>query len=141
MKKLLFTLIIPFVLFACKKDNPEPKPEIETIIGTWKQTAYENLVNGKKTWVPTVGEPYYMSFRSDGLILDSNELPACCAPKAYYVNGVLFEVKPKTSVPVNERCMLVDCVGCATWDIEQTGDELILTICEPLSRRSKYIQE
>jgi hypothetical protein len=141
MKKLLLALIIPFVLVNCKKDDPEPAPEISALVYTWKHTAYEHVVNGEKVWVPIEIEPRYISFRFDGLILDSKGLPACCAPRTYYVNGVLFEVKPKATVPVNEQCALVDCIECATWNIEQTGNELILSYCEPVTTRSKYIRQ
>jgi hypothetical protein len=142
MKKLLFTLMISLVLVACKKDDPEPEPEIAAIVDRWKSTAYENMVNGKKIWVPVDGEPSYISFRFDGLILDSNGLPPCCSPRAYYLNGVLFEVKPKAGVPTNNYCISVDCIGCDTWDIEQTGNELIISLCEPFAdRRSKYIRD
>jgi hypothetical protein len=142
MKKLLFALMISLVMVACKMDEPEPEPEIAAIVDRWKLTAYENTVNGEKVWVPVQGEPYYMSFRFDGVILDSKGLPACCSPKAYYLNGVLFQIKPKTEVPVNQQCALVDCIGCDTWSIEQTGNELIVTLCEPFTAtRSKYIRE
>lgn len=142
MKKLLIALMISHVLVACKKDAPEPEPEIAAIVHSWKLTAYENTVDGKKIWVPVDGEPYYFSFRFDGLILDSNGLPVCCSPKAYYLNGVLFEVKPKAEVPVNVQCGLVDCISCDTWNIEQTGNELIVSLCEPFAaRRSKYIRD
>jgi hypothetical protein len=141
MKKLLFALMISLILVACKKNNREPEPEIAAIVNTWKQTAYEKTVNGAKIWVPVDGEPHYISFRFDGLILDSKGLPLCCAPKAYYVNGVLFKVQPKAEVPFNEQCALVDCIGCGAWDIEQTGNELILSYCEPIKTRSKYIRK
>ena len=142
MKKMLFALMISLVLISCKKDDPEPEPEIAAIAHRWKLTAYEKIVDGKKIWVPIDGEPDYISFRFDGLILDSNGLPPCCSPRAYYLNGVLFEVKPKAEVPTNSYCISVDCIGCDTWDIEQTGNELIISLCEPFTdRRSKYIRE
>lgn len=142
MKKLLYALMFSLVLVACKSDDPKPEPEIAAIAHRWKLIASEKMVDGKKNWVPVDGEPYYISFRFDGLILESNGLPPCCSPKAYYLNGVLFEVKPKLEVPPNTYCMSVDCIGCKTWDIEQTGNELIISLCEPFSdRRSKYIRE
>jgi len=142
MKKLLFALMISLVLVACKKDYPDPEPEIAGIVHRWKRIAYENTVNGEKVWVPIDGEPDYISFRFDGLILGSDGLPPCCAPKAYYLNGVLFEVKPKAEVPVNMQCISVDCIGCDTWDIEQTENELTISLCEPFTaRRSKYIRQ
>ena len=144
MKNLLLALMFIFVLVACKKDDPEPEPEpeIAAIAHRWKLTAYEKIADGKKIWVPIDGEPNYISFRFDGLILDSNDLPACCSPRTYYLNGVLFEVKPKAEVPTNSYCISVDCIGCDTWDIEQTGNELIISLCEPFAdRRSKYIRD
>ncbi|MCF2517680.1 hypothetical protein [Dyadobacter sp. CY351] len=141
MKKLFFALMISLTLVACKEDDPEPQPEIATIADTWKQTAYEKTVDGKKVWIPVDGEPTYISFRFDGVVLDGKGLPLCCPPDAYYVNGVLFEVKPKAEVPVNNVCMTVDCIGCATWDIEQTGDEMILTYCKPVNMKLKFIRQ
>lgn len=140
MKQLSFTLLMLFFLVACKEDSPKPEPAIQGIVGTWKHIAYERVVDGEKKWVPVDGEPYYMTFRSDGLILNAAGLPACCAPNAYYVNGELFQVTPKTTPPVNPQCALVDCVGCETWNIEQTANELIVTLCEPVATRSKYVR-
>jgi hypothetical protein len=141
MKKLLFILIIPFVLVACKKDDPDPEQGIISLVGSWKHTAYGNVVNGETVWVPIEIEPRQISFRFDGLILDSMGLPACCAPKAYYVNGELFEVKPKAKVPINEQCAFVNCISCDTWSIEQTGNELILSYCAPVTTKSKYVRQ
>lgn len=141
MKKLLFALIIPFVLIACKKDDPDPVPEIASIVGKWKHIAYEKTENNEKTWVPMNGESSTIIFRYDGLILDSKGLRRCCAPYKYNLNGVPFEVKPKEEVPVNAECSLVDCIGCEAWTIEQTGDEMIITLCEPTAHKSKYIRQ
>ncbi|QRR01390.1 hypothetical protein [Dyadobacter sandarakinus] len=138
MKQLLLSFSLLLVLFACKKDSPTPEPEIKDIVGKWKVTAHEQKVNGTNSWVPVNGAPYYLVIRNDGLILDLNGCPNC-APKSYYVNGVLFEAKQKE--PVSSQCPIVDCIGCATWDIDQTGDELIVTLCDPTGTRTKYIRE
>jgi hypothetical protein len=141
MKYLLFAMMIPLVLFACKNEDPAPEPDIAPIVHKWKLTAYENTVNGENIWVPIDSEPIYISFRFDGLILDSNGLPSCCAPKAYYVNGAFFEVKPKAAVPLNPHCSMVFCMSCTTLNIEQIGDELILSGCDSSMSRSKYVRK
>ncbi|MCF0075736.1 hypothetical protein LZD49_35020 [Dyadobacter sp. CY261] len=140
MKTPLFSIILLFVLVACEKDSPKPDPEIKTIVGKWKHTAYEKNVNGSNIWVPIDGEPNYIVFRYDGVILDSNGCPNC-APKSYYVNGKLFEVIPKEAISISSQCPIVDCIGCATWDIDQSDNELIVTLCEPSNTKSKYIRE
>ncbi|HWV32162.1 MAG TPA: hypothetical protein VN038_21020 [Dyadobacter sp.] len=140
MKTPLFSIILLFVLAACEKDSPKPDPEIKTIVGKWKHTAYEKNVNGSNIWVPIDGEPNYIVFRYDGVILDEN---GCrnCAPDSYYVNGRLFQAVPKEDVKNNDSCPMVDCISCATWDIEQSNNELIITSCKPSNTKSKYIRE
>ena len=140
MKNFLFSFILLFVLVACKKDGSPPDPEIKEIVGKWKRIAVEENVNGSNIWVLTDGEPLYMVFRYDGVIFDGN---GCrnCAPNSYYVNGKLFQVMPKEDVKNNASCPMVDCIACATWDIDQSSNELIITLCEPYNRRSKYIRE
>lgn len=140
MKNYLFSVILLIVLGACKKDSPQPEPEIEAIVGKWKLTAYEKMVNGTNSWVPTDRGPHYMVVRYDGLILDLNGCPNC-APRSYYVNGKLFEVNPKAEIKASLNCPLVDCIGCATWDMTQSENELIVTHCAPSKTRSKYIRE
>lgn len=142
MRKLLFVLMMLAGLVGCKKDDgPEALPEIASLVGRWKTAAYENVVDGAKVWVAVSGEASYLNFRYDGVILDSKGLPACCAPGAYYLNGVLFKVDPKEAVPKNPQCALVDCIGCDTWSMEQTGNELILSICNPNGLRAKYVRD
>lgn len=141
MKKLLCVLMLPLLLITCKKDDPEPEPEIASIVGKWRHIAYETTVDGEKVWVPAEPQIQTITFRYDGLILGSDGLPPCCRPKSYHVNGVFFKVIPKTTVPGNAQCAFVDCIGCETWDIEQAGNDLIITLCEPTSSRSKYIRE
>jgi hypothetical protein len=142
MKNLLLALTFTLVLIACKSDNPKPAMEIEGIVGSWKYVATEKIVNEIPTWVAVNGEPN-VTFRQDGVIIDSRlGVPNCCAPKAYTVNGLWFKIKNETAQEISEQCGLVDCVGCPTWNITQTGDELIvLSGCEPRIIVSKYIRE
>lgn len=141
MKNLLLTLMFPIVLIACKSDNPKPALEIEDIVGSWKYVATEKIVNETPTWVAVDGESN-VSFRQDGVILNSRGLPNCCAPKAYQVNGLWFKIKNETAKEISEQCGPVDCMGCPTWNILQSGDELIIfSGCEPRVITSKYIRE
>ena len=85
-------------LSGCKKDRPDPA--IESIVGKWHLDAYEKLVNGDKVWEKAKDNPPgYLSFRFDGIMLDSKDLPSCCAPAGYNLNGTFFKIKPKASLP------------------------------------------
>ena len=141
MKNLLLALMFTLVLIACKSDNPKPAMEIEGIVGSWKYVATEKIVNEIPTWVAVNGD-YNVTFRQDGVIIDSRGLPNCCAPKAYQVNGLWFKIKNETAQEISNKCGLVECMGCPTWNITQTGDELIIfSGCEPRVIVSKYIRE
>ena len=141
MKKLLYALMFSLVLVACKSDDPKPAMEIEGIVGSWKYVATEQIVNESPTWVAVSGD-YNITFRKDGVMTDSRGLPDCCAPMAYKVNGLWFKIKNETAQEIFQQCGLVDCTGCRTWNIEQTGDELIIfSGCEPRVIVSKYIRE
>ena len=131
--------MLPVILFGCRKDNPDPA--IESIVGKWQLEAYEKTLNGGKVWETTQGgQPSYLTFRFDGVMLDSKELPMCCPPTGYYLNGTFFAIKPRTSLPHNPQCDLIDCIGCANLDLEQTGDELVITYCAPVSTRVKFVR-
>ncbi len=141
MKNLLLALIFTLVLIACRSDNPKPAPEIEAIVGAWKYVATEKIVDDKPIWITVAGKSN-ISFRHDGVILDSRGLPNCCAPKAYQVNGLWFKIKNETAQEISEQCGPVDCIGCPTWNMIQTGNELIVfSGCEPHVETKKYIRE
>lgn len=142
MKNLVLAPILLFTFFACKSDNPKPAPEIEGIVGTWKYVATETIVNDKPEWVSVPGESN-VSFRHDGVILDSRNLPNCCAPKAYQVNGEWFVINKDTAREISEKCGPVDCMVCPTaWNIFQTNDELVVfSGCAPRVLTKKYIRE
>jgi hypothetical protein len=141
MKKHLFILMISLVVVSCKKDNTDPEVLISSLTHTWKHTAYGNVVGNDTIWEPIRIEPRYIHFRFDGVILDEKDLPVCCAPKAYYVNGELFKIKPKAPLPFNEQCALLDCIQCDAWNITQKSDELIVSYCDPVTTMSKYIRQ
>ena len=103
--------------------------------------ATETIVDEKPGWVSVAGESD-VSFRHDGVILNSSGLPNCCAPKAYQVNGEWFVVNKDTAKEVSEQCGPVDCMGCPTWNILETNDELIVfSGCEPRVLTKKYFRE
>jgi len=139
MKRVFFVLVLSLTSLACKKDDPDPA--IESIVGKWRLDAYEKMVSGEQIWekVPA-GQSSYLTFRFDGVMLDSKDLPMCCAQGGYYLNGAFFGIKPKSSLPHNPQCGLIDCIGCSTLNFEQAGDELIITYCPPISTRAKYVK-
>lgn len=141
MKGLTVILLLAIAFTACKKDSNEPVPAVKSIVGKWRLDAYERTINGLKVWEKiTDNEPSYLSFRYDGVILGTNDLPVCCGPGSYKLNGNLFKIEPKGKLPENPQCTLVDCVGCPTWDMEQNGNELIISSCRQFIR-ARYIRE
>jgi hypothetical protein len=143
MKRYLYTLLIPFLLLNCKEREPEPLPAIKEIVGKWRLDAIEKTVNGQTAWEKvSYDQPWYLVFRFDGVILDGNGLPYCCAPETLIVNGAPFKIKPRAEIPENPQCYLVDCASCPSWDLEQKENELILTSgCAYMKYRQRYLRE
>jgi hypothetical protein len=141
MKNLIFLLSLLFVLTNCKKDDPESQANMANIAGQWQLEAYETTQNGKKTWSPAEPtQPQLLTFRADGVILDNSGLPLCCSPTSLKINGALFEVKPALPLEPNPLCALVNCAFCATWEIQQQGNEIIIEGCNT-STRTKYVKK
>ncbi len=138
MKYLLFFLL--FLSMAnCREKNAAPET-LQPLVAKWRLVAYERTENGKKVWKEADPQyPSYLSFRFDGVVLDSKGLPYCCAPGALNINGKLFEIKPQANIPDNPTCALIDCIGCPIWDITLTGDEFILNLCG-IGSVSKYVR-
>ncbi|WP_138483464.1 lipoprotein [Dyadobacter bucti] len=142
MKQILFLLFVLFILSGCKKDDTDTPPQIEGIVGKWQLTETEITENGRTVWqeAGVYDKPYYFSIRFDGVLLDDKDLPMCCSPQSLTVNGFLFAIEPKASVPINPLCAAVSCAQCPNWEIEQTGDQMIITTCG-ISLRSKYVRK
>lgn len=141
MKQIFIFVLLVLTFSGCKKEeNQDPLPEIKTIVGKWRLDAYERIVNGEKVWEKVTGEPSYLSFRFDGVILGKDGLPTCCAPTSFTLNGILFNIVPKAKLPENPQCALVDCYSCPIWEMEQNEDQLILSYCIGPSR-ARYIRE
>ncbi|CAG5000003.1 hypothetical protein DYBT9275_02364 [Dyadobacter sp. CECT 9275] len=138
---IIVWVLVSVVFWNCKKDKEETPLPFESIVGRWRADAVENTVNGQKVWEKVLyTDPYYFSFRDDGVILDSRGLPACCSPDSLKVNGVAFKIIPQSGLPDNPACAYVDCVGCPSWDIQQNGDEIIISYCYGV-QRAKFIRE
>lgn len=142
MKRLLLILILPLLFLECKKNDLETEPAVKSIAGKWQLVAYEKTVDGEKVWenVDPDSQKNFTIFRGDGVILDSKGLPACCAPMKYFLNGNLFEIKTVVDHTLNSSCNFVDCIGCEYWNIEQKEDEMIITLCDTVPIKTKYIR-
>lgn len=137
MKYLLYFLL--FLSMAhCRDKNVAPEI-LQPLVGKWRLVAYERVENGRKVWKEVDPQsPSFVSFRFDGVVLDSKELPYCCPPSALNINGKEFKIVPKAAIPENPVCAYVDCIGCAAWEIEWSGDEFILDLCG--WSKSKYVR-
>jgi len=143
MKSVFAIFILGLLLLNCKDKESEPLPAIKDIYGTWRLEAYERTANGEKTWelVPVSEQPYEITFRFDGVILNDKGLPACCTPDSYKLNGVPFKIEPKEKLEQNPQCNLVDCIS-SKWEIEQNDDELIISLIDTSPvRRSRYVRQ
>jgi hypothetical protein len=135
MKKLILVLFL-VGLFGCKEKQLSPE-ELQPLVGKWRLSAVQPT--GKNWEYVTQSGQYQFEIRYDGVILDANGLPACCAPKSLKVNGKLFTIEPKESLPNNPLCALVSCAACETWDIDLQNDTLIVSYCEG-SGRNRFVR-
>ena len=144
MKRLMYALLLPFLLLNCKKERElAPLPAIKEIVGRWRLDAMEKTVNGQKVWEKVTSDPpSYLTFRFDGLLMDEKGLPWCCSPNTLVVNGTPFKIKPQDKVPTNPQCALINCYSCPSWNLEQKENELVLASeCEFQNYRSRYLRE
>lgn len=125
MKKLILVLFLVSLL-GCKEKSLSPE-ELQPLVGKWRLSAVQP--NGKDWEFVTQSGQHQFEIRYDGVILDSNGLPACCSPKSLKVNGKLFTIEPKESLPNNPQCALVNCIACEIWDIDLQGNTFILSSC------------
>jgi hypothetical protein len=131
MREILFLLVILMIFSACKKDGPDPAPEIESIVGKWRLKALEKTEDGQKIWeeINIGAEPSYISFRFDGVLLDHKGLPFCCQPDSLTLNGNPFKIVPKAKLPDNPVCSVINCATCPNWEIQQNGNEITIASC------------
>ncbi len=108
-------------------------------MGKWELVAYETMEDGERVWKETEGDSgYKFMFRFDGVILDSEGLPACCTLPYYFVSGVRFDVVPGAPVKDNPRCSLIDCLPCAEANYDLQEDGSLIYYCNPSGLRMKY---
>lgn len=143
MKRLLYIPFCIMLMLSCKKDSMDTLSAADflSIQGKWYLSATEkNAINGtKNVWEPI--EPSKadtLVFRSDGIILDPDGKPACCAPGILIINGVVMDVKPQIALPANPLCALVNCGNCPSWEIQLSGSEMIVKPCN--NPRLKFVR-
>ncbi|NBB18089.1 hypothetical protein GVN20_01870 [Runella sp. CRIBMP] len=136
MKNLLL-LVFLVGMVGCREKALSPE-ELQPLVGKWRLSAVQPT--GKNEWEDvTQSSQYQFEIRYDGVILDQNSLPACCAPKYLSVNGKTFTIVPKESLPNNPQCALVSCLACDTWNMDLQGDKLIVSYCEG-SGRNRFVK-
>lgn len=130
MRKLLLLILINLALSKCKNDVKESISPIETITGTWRLAEKQVVVNGQPVWQDITDQsPYSFTISTDGAILNGAGLPECCVPKTLSVNGVAVGIPSSSQLPSNPDCARVNCALCESWDIETSGEELIIDYC------------
>lgn len=143
MKRLLYLPLVLACLLSCKEDSdsgPMQALTFQTMSGRWHSAEVEksSLGNGG-TWEPiAAAQSDTLIFRSDGVILNADGKPRCCAPTTLTIDGKLFDVKPTSALPANAACEFVNCVTCPTWEISWQGNQMIIATCT--SPRTKYVR-
>jgi hypothetical protein len=137
IKQLVFIAFLLTAVTGCKKDKADPLAKLEEIAGRWKVTETEDLQNGKKVWQKT-NNTWFINFREDGIVVDNNGNLVCCPPNQLTINGVTIQLPPATDL-TSPSCSSVRCSGCMNWEIEQRGNEIIVSVCN--SSRVKYVRD
>ena len=128
MKNVVWIFFLVLGIFSCKEKQLTPE-EIQPLVGRWKLNAIEPAGDVKK-WEPVASKDgYVFEIRYDGVILDANGLPACCAPKYLMFQGNKFTIEPKDPLATNPMCALVLCFACDTWYLELENGQLITNLC------------
>ena len=143
MKRLLYIPFFIALLIACKKDSMDVynSASFTTIEGKWYLAAIEKkpINGGTNAWEPIKpNQADTLIFRADGVILQTDGKPACCAPGSLIINGNLLDVKPQTALAPNPICASVNCINCTTWEIFMSGNEMIINPCN--FPRTKYVR-
>jgi hypothetical protein len=144
MKRLLYVPILVMILLGCKSNENDSvavqSAALQSLVGKWLMTETEQIINGKLVWTKAATlTPVYLSFSPEGVPLDSDGLAFCCAPNELYVNGSNIKIDQKAKlIYFNEACAKVNCISCPTMDIEQSGNEIIVSYCQ--GARIKYVR-
>jgi hypothetical protein len=143
MKRLLYIPLVLVWLLSCKKERDgdlSPALAFNSVSGIWHSIEVErSSLDNKSTWEPVAAaKSDSLIFRTDGVVLNANGTPRCCAPATMIINGNLLDVKPQTALPNNPQCELLNCITCPTWEISLSDDQLIIGTCN--SPRMKYVR-
>ena len=105
MKNFLLLLILAS-LVGCNEKNLSPE-DIQPMLGPWRLEAVEHAQEVKSWEIVPLENTYYFKIRYDGVILDANGLPACCAPKYLNINQKRFTIEPEETLPSNPQCAVL----------------------------------
>jgi hypothetical protein len=137
---LLILLVVTLAFCKNKKEEPQPLPELTGIVSKWRLVSTES-VRGDSVIVQQAapGEARIIAFRYDGILVNEAGQATCCAPAAYILNGVKFEIKPiGTAPPMDPQCIYVDCWSPPEWKLTQEGDTLIIE--SVANYKEKYVR-
>lgn len=143
MKRLLYIPVVLVWLLSCNSStdsDPTVLNSFSTVSGQWYSIEAErSSLDNKSVWeaIPAT-QTDTLIFRGDGVILNADGKPRCCAPSTLTINGRLLDVKPQTALPGNPECALLNCVTCPTWEISWNDDQMIISTCN--SPRVKYVK-
>lgn len=143
MKRLLYIPVVLVCLLSCKKESDSDPMQFsaafQSVAGTWHSVEIErSSLDNKSVWGPIASEKSdTLIFRTDGVVLNADSTPRCCAPPTLIINGQLLDVKPQTALPNNPLCEL-NCITCPTWEISWNDDQMIISTCA--SPRIKYVR-
>lgn len=144
MKRLLYIPLVLVWLLSCKKESADDPMQFgatfKTIAGPWHSIEVEkSSLNNQNTWEPVASaKSDSLIFRNDGVVLNADGTPRCCAPTTLTINGQLLDVRPQSALPNNPQCELLNCITCPTWEISWNDDQLIIGSCN--SPRIKYVR-
>ncbi|MCF0072837.1 hypothetical protein LZD49_20320 [Dyadobacter sp. CY261] len=112
MNKVSLFILVLIAFGQCKTNDLEPVPEIASIVGKWKVTAYSRTVGDSLITESVLkDETIIMVIRHDGVIADEQGRQRCCSPSKYLFNGKEFIPKPAATVDPAD-CSLVLCNPC-----------------------------
>ncbi len=132
-------MLLVLLAWSCKKsEDLLYSGNFSNLQGKWELVATESGALSGASWYPvSSGQVQFIYFRSDGVLTDSAGLPACCSPKAYIINNKLFDLNPDF-LPDNPACKSIKCAICQYYDIQISGNEMIVTPCN--EGRKKYVR-
>jgi hypothetical protein len=126
MTRLSLFVLFLFVLTECKREDPEPLAEVESIVGKWRAVQTTQTLGDSTTTqsVPNANAWVY-EFRFDGVLLNKNGNRPCCIPSIFLLNGNEFKPSPSIPVELDPSCDYALCASCPEMNITQTSPDTI----------------